>query len=160
MLNSNCIMVRKTINKMKKKAKEKTRFYNISKQSQKFGYFANSKMKIIEVHLFRKQLFSWLCLNYMFVSLNVKTRTRKYVSNLFSNRHMIERPPARMRGKLGSPWSHKSTHFINSTCNFHNESKSTKVNTEEGNVMNILVNKTVKNVSKENTTYKQFIVYI
>lgn len=78
-------------------------------------------MKIIEFHLLRKQLFSWLCLNYMFVSLNVKTRTRKYVSNLFSSRHMIKRPPARMRGKLGSPWSHKSTHFINSTCNFHNE---------------------------------------
>lgn len=124
-------------------------------------------MKIIEVHLFRKQLFSWLCLNYMFVSLNVKTRTRKYVSNLFSNRHMIKRPPARMRGKLGSPWSHKSTHFINSTCNFHNESKSTKVNTEEGNVMNILVNKTDKNVSKESSllciyrinSYLKIIIY-
>lgn len=53
---------------LKKRKKKKTWFYSMSKQSQKFGSF----VKIIKVHLFRKQLFSWLCLNYMFVSLNVK----------------------------------------------------------------------------------------
>lgn len=67
---------------------------------------------------------------------------------------MIKRLFVRMWGKFGLLWSYKSIYFINFICNFYNELKSIKVNIEEGNVMNIFVNKIDKNVFKENIIYK------